>query len=544
MKWYNYSVAAILLGVMLAGCTKLDTEPTGSTITSKQKEEVIASNPDMISASVSGITAMFSVYCNVLSDDHTDFGYPSIMLALDTRGTDLVGDDIGYNWFSRGLDLISDRTFNYRETRIVWATLYNQIYAANQVVGVMDKAALAAIIDDPEKTPTADESLSMFYLAQALAIRAFDYFNLAQIYQFTYKGHESDPCVPLILDTNANDAAANGCPRSTVQVVYDQIVEDLDLAIKFLGATQTKRADKRYVDEAVAYGLRARVRLVMQDYAGAAADAQAALDATDATPISKAEASKPGFIKMTEPNWMWGIAVAETDRVVTSGIINWPSHMGSLNYGYASVGAWRRISKKLYNSIPATDCRKGWFLDADSMSPNLSAEQQDYVINTAGCPGYTQVKFAPYKNELYSSTNANDIILMRVEELYLLLAEAKARNNDAADAATDLKTFVSTYRDPSFDVAADKDAVIDAVILQRRIELWGEGHSYFDILRLDKGLDRRGAGFDPKYVFNIAPDDPLLIFQIPKAEIEGNQALTDADNNPVGGTPEPVTDTE
>ncbi len=534
MKWYNYSVAVLLTGAVLAGCTKLDTEPTGSTVTSKQKEDVVAAKPQMVSASVSGITAMFSVYMNVYSDDHTDFGYPSVMLALDSRGKDIVSEDIGYNWFSRGLDLISDRTFNYRETRIVWATLYNQIYAANQVVGIMDAESIKAGTND----------LSKFYLAQALAIRAFDYFNLAQVYQFTYKGHENMPCVPLILDTNANEAAAEGCARSTVQQVYDQILSDIDLAVELLESSATVRDDKRYLDAATAHGLRARIRLVMQDYAGALEDAKAAIELSDATPLPLEDSKKPGFIKMTEPNWMWGVAITETDRVVTSGIVNWPSHMGSLNYGYASVGAWRMISKALYNAIPATDTRKGWFLDADSMSANLTAEQQDYVINDAGCPGYTQVKFAPYKGELYSSTNANDIILMRIEEMYLIKAECEARSGDAASGAATLKEFVSTYRNPDFTVGSDANSVIDAVILQRRIELWGEGISYFDILRLGKGLDRRGAGFDAKFVFNIGPEDPLMIYQIPKSEIEANQKLTDADNNPIGGTPTPVPDAE
>ena len=544
MKWYNYIVAVLLTGAVLAGCTKLDTEPTGSTITSKQKAEVIASNPGMVSASVSGITAMFSVYMNAIltASRHNDFGYPAVMLFLDTRGVDMVGLDIGYNWFSYGLDF-TDCRFTDQVTQNVWATLYNQIYSANQVVAIMEKDQLAEKLKNGETISEA-ENLSLYYLAQALAIRAFDYFNLAQIYQFTYKGNEDKPCVPLILDTNANEAAADGCPRSTVQQVYDQINEDLDFAIQFLEATTITRPDKRYVDACVAHGIRARVRLVMNDWAGAEADAAYVLENTDATPISFKEASKPGFKKMTEPNWLWGIAIAETDRVVTSGIVNWPSHMGSLNYGYASVGAWRMINHKLYNTIPASDARKGWFLDADSMSPNLTAEQQAYVIDEAGCPGYTQVKFAPYNDELYVSTNANDIILMRVEEIYLILAEAQAHNNKVADAAKTLGDFVTTYRDPSFTVAAEEAAVVDATILQRRIELWGEGQSYFDILRLNKGMDRRGGGFDAKFVFNLPADDPHLIYQLPKSEIEANKAISDADNNPDGGTAEPVPDTE
>lgn len=533
MKLHRYlSSAVILSALFLSGCSSLlDTEPFGSYVTSDQKEDVVSSNPDMVSASVNGITTMFSVFGAVTgtSDpDHYDFGYPAIMLFMDGRGTDLVSPDIGYNWFAYGLDMLSDHRYNSTPTRLVWETFYNQIYAANQVISVMDAES--------------EDSVSQFYLAQALAIRAFDYFHLAQIYQHTYKGHETDPCVPLILESNANEAAANGCARSSVQEVYDQILSDLDLAVSLLEKTSEKRADKRYVNLSVALGLRARVHLVMQHYAEALADASAVIANGDAVPKSLQDAAKPSFKELVEEDWLWGISIAETDRVVTSGIINWPSHMGSLNYGYASVGAWRSINKKLFARIPATDVRKGWFLDENGFSANLSEEQQDYV-SSAGCTPYTQVKFAPYKDEIYTSTNANDIPLMRVEEMYLIKAECEAQTGDAAAAAATLNDFVGTYRDSAYAFGgSSKDAVLDEVYFQRRVELWGEGIVYFDILRLNKGFDRRGAGFEENYVFVIAPEDPILIYQIPNSEIQANKLLTEADNNPGASTPAPVPD--
>ena len=529
--FYNISAAVILVGAVLTACTKLDLEPQGSTITSAQKEAVVAANPQMVSASVSGIFTMFSVYMNANPgySRHNDFGYGALMLFMDTRGTDLVGDDIGYNWFSYGLDMMSDHRYNSLITQNFWNTMYNQIYTANQVIAIMD--------------PETEDSVAQYYLAQALAVRAFDYFNLAQMYQHTYIGHESLPCVPLILDTNADQAAAEGAARNSVQEVYDQIVKDIDLAVSLLEKTGETRPDKRYVSLAVAKGLRARIRLVMHDYAGAAADAKDVIESGEATPKSFANASKPTFKSMDEEDWLWGIKIAETDRVVTSGIVNWPSHMGSLNYGYASVGAWRKVNIKLWNSIPSSDCRKGWFLDADSMSPNLSAEQQDYVINDAGCPGYTQVKFAPYGDELYTSTNANDIPLMRIEEMYLILAEAQAETGKAADGCKTLQDFVTTYRNPAYNFeSSSKDAVVNEAFLQRRIELWGEGLSYFDIQRRNKGFDRRGGGFEEEFVFIIQPEDPILIFQIPDSEIQANKLISAEDNNPGATTPTPVPD--
>ena len=278
----------------------------------------------------------------------------------------------------------------------------------------------------------------------------------------------------------------------------------------------------------------------MNEWAAAAADAAKALSLTKATPYTIAQVSKPTMSEIEDNSWMWGILVAETDRAVTSGICNWPSHMGSLNYGYASVGAWRRINASLYGAIPATDVRKGWFLDENGTSPNLSAKQAEYVAE-AGCTPYTQVKFGTYQDVIYQDVNANDIPLMRVEEMYLILAEAQAMAGDPATGAATLQNFVSTYRDPAYTcTATDAEKVQNAVWMQRRIELWGEGFSYFDLIRLNKGVDRRGAGFQPAYTFNIPAGDATLIYRLPKAEIEGNPALTDADNNPVASLPTPV----
>lgn len=237
--------------------------------------------------------------------------------------------------------------------------------------------------------------------------------------------------------------------------------------------------------------------------------------------------------------------------------------MGSLNYGYASVGAWRKINTDLFARIPATDVRKGWWLDASAKSANLNDEQAAY-IKQAKAPAYTQVKFAPYKGEVYTSTNANDIPLMRIEEMHLILAEAQAMGS--AGAATGLSTlqqFVQPNRDPNFtSTASSATAVQEAVWMQRRIELWGEGLSYYDLMRLRKGIDRRNGGFEAQVTFKIddtkeaerASIDKVkagngstegtilqrLIYQIPNSETEANVLINDGDNNLSSPILEPV----
>ena len=444
----------------------------------------------------------------------------------DANGIDVVSDDNGYNWTGNSLDF-TDRVYTSNEAQIMWNNLYADLYS-KYVIGPID-----ADTDDPVS----------ILLSTGISSRAFSYFNLVQLYQFNYVGNQSKPAVPIITDENSDVAALEGAPRATVEEVYTLILNDISSAIGLLESAQeggVTRADKRYFDLAVAYGLRARVNLTMQKWTEAAADATKAIAETSAVPTGLTEANKPAFMDISEKNWMWGIIISETDRVVTSGIVNWISHMGSFNYGYANFSGGKQINKALYNSISDTDVRKGWWTDADGVSANLTKEQQE-TIDSYGYDPYTQVKFAPYQNVMKNSTNANDIPLMRVEEMYLIKAEAEAMSGGGNSTLVD---FVSTYRDPDYSFSSTDAAEIqEEVFRQRRIELWGEGLSWFDIMRLNKPVDRRGGGFpNATMVFNIPAGDPLLLWRIPQKEIIANPALNEEDNNPSAPTPTPVAD--
>lgn len=453
---------------------------------------------------------------------HADFGFPALMFSMDSRGMDLVSEDVGYNWFSQMLDY-SDLQSNTYPTASRWTSMYNHIIAANKVVE-----------DYGERR---DESLFQFYLGQAYAVRAFNYFYLAQLYQQTYVGNEEQPCVPIVTGAYQYIVEQEQRPRATVREVYEYILQDLDMAEHLLSQTAVARPGKQFVTPQVIWGLRARIYMVMNRWAEAADYAQRVIAAGVAAPYTREEVAKPTFNDINHNAWLWGIDTEETDNPVATGIINWPSHMGSFSYGYAQVGAWRMVNQSLYNAIPSTDVRKGWFLDANRTSANLNDEQQNYVAQY-GMPAYTQVKFAPYNDVLGTNINANDIPLMRIEEMHLILAEAQAWMGDVASATTTLNNFVATYRDPAYSCPAyNIEEMVEAVWMQRRIELWGEGHSYFDLMRMKKGVDRRGAGFQSSYVYNIPAGDAALIYPIPANEMNNNMNLV---QNPEATPPVPV----
>lgn len=531
MKKLNKVIASALMGVALVSCNDLDTVYEGSYVTSETKSDVYEINPEMAVAGVTGITANFSRYLATISTSTSridyDYGYAGVMLGLDHQTADMNSRYIGYNWFNDWA-AFSDINPNGDKNLCVWKNEYNQIFVAN--------AVLSSIPEDSES-----EELQLFR-AQAHGFRAFNYWVLAQLFQFNYQGNEDKPCVPIITAENAELAASEGAIRATVKEVYDQILSDLNTAIEKSEATTlrigsyvpSKPRRMLYID--ALYGLRARVNLTMGKYAEAAADAKKAIALSSATPLSIQECSKPGFGSMSDHNWMWGIAIAITDRVVTSGIINNPSMLCTFcGNGYVPVGCWRAIATDLWDAIPSTDVRKGWWLDDDYQSPILTDAQQAYLDefgygtitdSDVSLLPHTNVKFDSYNSVIGQTDNANDIPLMRIEEMYYIAAEGLAMSNQLAEASDLINNFEQTYRNPNFiNTASTPEAFQEMIWNKRRVEFWGEGLSYFDLLRLNKGVDRRSSGCVSVWRYNIQPKNPVLIMMIPEDEMQANPAL-------------------
>lgn len=540
---FKYIAAALVATASMSSCADLDTTFQGGYASTEQKEAVVAMNPEMAVAGVTGINAQMGKY-NTVYNGHFDFGYPSIMLGLDLQTADMNCKYSGYNWFAWWQGFTSPTNIG-TPANMAWYQMYKLIKIENDLA--------ATLPADSE-----DEQI-MFFRAQALASRSFDYWVLANLFQFNYKWHKDDLCVAIITDENSQDAAINGAPRATVADVFDQIMKDINEAIALLEKT-TVTADqviadkpKRFVSKAAAYGLRARYNLTMGKYAEAAADAQKAISEFGGAPFSIAEAGRPAFYDMTDHNWMWGIAIGEQDRVVTSGIVNFPSFICSFSgNGYVSAGAWKACAEDLYKAIPASDVRKGWFLDANYTSKNLTSAENGYLSKYRGDYSlgsddtntlfpYTNVKYGGYQGVVGQTTNASDIPLMRVEEMYLILAEAQAMSSSADAGKTTLENFVKTYRNPSYTCSATTaEAVQEEVFQQRRIELWGEGLIYFDYMRLNKGINRLNSGCPDVFRYNIPAGDPVLIYCVPEDEFAANKGMAGQENNEGSSRPTPI----
>lgn len=546
MKMNNRYFVALLGSAMLltTSCSDLDTNPSGSTMSDGQLNEVLAQDPSKLKSEVSGMYANIIEYGAITQwygtgqPRHYDFGYASTMMMMDASGQDEPSQVSGYNWYNKPLRFV-DRTANSETTYFIWNQCYKNIKVANDVLKSVDLENLSDVAKS--------------YVGQAYAMRAFEYFTLIQIYQFSYKGHEDAAGVPIVTEKTA-EAEANNNPRAAVKDVYKQIMDDLNTAIDYL---TDSRSAKSEINRQVAYGLRARVNLVMQNWSDAAADAKKAAEGY--TPLSKDAAAAPGFNDVSASNWICGNIVDESNDIVQSGILNFPSMMCSFTgNGYSPTYACRMINSKLWKEIPSTDVRKGWWIDENLNSPIVNPKyvvhQEDEdedgnvvkylaVYNQTGdevadiTEPYTNVKFGAYKNQYGNELNACDIPLMRVEEMILIQAEATAMGGNVEEGKRILENFVRTYRDPSYTCnATTAEGVQDAVWFQRRVELWGEGFSFTDLLRLKKPLDRTGANYEVSVRFNLPAESPIFLYLIPEDEENHNEALV-GNNNPVVAVP-------
>jgi hypothetical protein len=323
---------------------------------------------------------------------------------------------------------------------------------------------------DAATGPEADKKIIK---GQALAYRGYAYYYLIQLYAKRYDSSSasSDLGVPLLTTFTADPQ-----PRSTVAKVYDQIETDLKEAINLLAGY--KRGDKSQLDVSVANGLLARAALYKGDYSNAKQYAAAARSASTGRLMNATE-YKDGFNDTTNPEWLWG-SVMIADQTLY--FYAFHAYM-SWNFNSTNIRqAPKCISRVLYDQISETDLRKTLWEPAPTTA--------NFPL-----PATTYSRF-PYMNRKYAvkdaSSSVADVLYMRLAEMYLIEAEAKARLGES-DAAQVLYNLVST-RDPAYTLSTKSgQALIDEILVQRRVELWGEGFRFGDLKRLNLPLDRRNS---------------------------------------------------
>lgn len=521
---FGLGFAAISLG-SFTSCID-ETVPANGIATEKQVGKSSTATEAMVMA--------MPAYCHTMpwSDRHNNFGYGSFMHIRDLQTGDAVMEFSGSGYDSWFTSWTQDKYMgqDYFYAQYQWIYHWRFMQAINNVIAAIN--------------PEAATTEQLGWLGSAYAYRAMLYLDLARMYEFlpndktssvNEDGNDIAGLTVPIVKAGMSEADARNNPRVKHEVMAKFIEEDLNEAEKYVVNLKDTRG-KILPDLACAYGLKARLYMWDGQYAKAQEYARKAIDASGIKPMSKEQClnTTTGF-NVTDP-WMWGAQQTETTGTVTTGIVNWTSWVcNETEFGYASAEPYFKVDKRFYDRISDTDFRKLEF-KAPASSPLASLNAFVKANYKTILPDYASLKFRPGNGnaDTYSQGAATAYPLMRVEEMYFIEAEAAAQQNPE-QGKTLLETFMKTYRDPSYtyQVGTSKDEVVEEIVFQKRVELWGEGQSFFDIKRLNYSVTRGYKGTnvtDELARLNTNGRPAWMNWVISLREYESNEALVGMNN--------------
>lgn len=387
--------------------------------------------------------------------------------------------------------MIADYNINYSPTATygTWGYAYYVISCANVII---DKLA------ENEELGTEEQRNNL--TAECLFLRALSHFDLVRVYAqpYAYTADASHLGVPVVLHQDVSAKPA----RNTVKEVYDQIIADLLEAEKLIDP-EYRRSGTDPASAASIYAIQAllsRAYLYSQQW-------QAAADyATKVISSGKYrmwKASEILSVKGTEVSSVYW-ADAQTDGEVifevygnkTNSYDGYHDGISPMTTpdGYGDAAA----SMDLVNLYEDTDIRGGLFI-------------------TKGGDYWT----AKYYGKGMANPDFNNVIVLRLSEMYLNRAEAVINGASGSSAAADLEIIANNRG------ASVQNPTKAGVYLERQKELAWEGHLWFDLARTGRPMTRTDV--DPGVINEVPYPDFRWAMPIPDREISCNENLVQND---------------
>ena len=486
-RYLTYSILLATIAVFI-GCQKdfLDTTPT----------RVVSTAPADVR--LNGLYLMTYKWGTGGTQDQVDFGQKQVDICTDMLCGDMALLAANYRRYQTIANLTATERPSNDYNYIPWRYYYRMIYETNKSIAEL----AASPKNDSEK----------YVLAQFHALRGYAYFYLMQIFTTKYEPESSKNSIPLYTEA---DIASK--PRVKQSEVYAQIISDLKFAIDNLNGFT--RANKGMINRNVAKGLLAYTYAAMGENQKVAELAQDIIN-NSGFPLTSREQTVydattrkgGGFNDVNTDSWMWGAdLIIDNDFSLNS----WWGMMDVYTYSYAWAGDPKAIDDKLYAQIRTNDIRK-----------------KQFDTPLAGAELVPSNKFFAPDRVLGGQRNiTTDYVYMRVDEFYLLAAEALAKLGQDAQAKTIYKKLLM-QRYPEATAATDiayvdgltNTQLQDDIYLNTRIELWGEGKSYLALKRNHKTVNRGSNHLELKNK-SFSYDNPRLTFAIPQNESINNLNL-------------------
>lgn len=483
------SIRTIIIGALLvisaAGCNKvLNVEPEYDLDASKRFKSI-----DDYQFSLYGTYAFFQSTSYYGATDAAANAFVTLpdMLADDLRenlGESLGNERVFSNW-----------TYSAEEVQIegVWQAGYRIINQANLTLTGIDRFA------------GTDELRVNQIKGQALAIRAMVHFDLLRYWADDYDRNSTAPGIPYITKYEYEQKPS----RATVKQNYDSIENDLLEAKELLtpstdpdDPTVNAPGERAYIDQDVVNAILARVYLYANEMDKAA---EFATYVIDNYPLASRQDFPAIWTDASLEEVVWSYTF-DAGQGTPGGNVYAP------NTGRAQY-------------IPSAEL-------IDALNENNDIRYDAYFeLLAGGPPAYEDREVMDkYSNKLASRNNPDGVTnfkAFRTGEMYLIRAEALARSGtpDFDAAMDDLNTLRDARIEGYVPETLTGDALLEAIEMERRKELFAEGHRFFDLKR--KGRTERQVvrnGCTTNFC-TLDPNRREWTWPIPQAEIDANKNI-------------------
>ena len=383
-----------------------------------------------------------------------------------------------------------------------WDWYQGQVSNCNNIICNIDRIK--------EADPTMTDKEYREWKSEAYCWRAWNLFQMSYIWGDIPLVNTIPPAITAENIEEVYDEYFPG--RTPIADIYAQIISELEYACE--NAPDTDPANKHLFTKAFAHGMLARI------YAEATA--------RDWSKVAQhcAAVEGMGYKLVDDYAQMWAYDEADAVRNTSESIfeITWSKSNGNW--------VWMMFHRNAYNPDDSYSWIK-WITPSRDLIAAYDAEGDTERKNA--CIVYDEAIWSNYyPGDAYAfmhkvPTNASSIILMRLGEIYLLHAEALAMTGDLAGATEYVNKVRTRAGIKNISVPSSQEAMIDAILRERRLELAFEGFRFFDLLR--HGFERTKAIHDamPQQDSYWQPRFPLteetVFMPIPQTALDNNPSL-------------------
>lgn len=420
--------------------------------------------------------------------------YPTAFALLSdntwSKESNIIGNEF-ISWDGMNMTFNEQADRKEQNDNNLYANCYTYILRSNIVISLIDQSL-------------GDNNLKELAKAEAKVLRAWDHFILVNTYAKAYN--------PATAATDGGIAIMNAYDleavpqKSTVEEVYQFIIRDIEEALPYLQETPSS---VYHPSKAFGYALASRIYLFHRDWEKAKKSAEEAL---------KLKSDLIDYIALENNG-----GPLQDNTYAKGGnpeVLNY-AYMGS--YSDNPTYCYGMISPELVQLFGENDTRFNMFFLTTGNSPYYFDEGSGAAL---------------WNSKIMYSKFQYMAVGMRTAEVYLILAEAKARLGDLEGAMStlcDLRVKRIKGEEAIPSMPATKEEMVKLIIDERRKELLFGFSRFWDLKRLNTETEyakTQTRTFPivstdvPQQTYTLAPDSRMYIIPFPKDARTKNPNLT------------------